>query len=134
MKKKTSSRSCKIRTEAYTYTLGLLTHSLTHWLTHLSCPHNAFKNFAIVENSYSGQTLTRFQAASHLASALFGGNNLDHVYLKGHMKSKTTNLCKLNTMRTSWKSPTWRKKIWTRSLAEAKLEQFCYGFICLLQV
>ena len=39
-----------------------LTDSLTNSLTHsLICPHNAFRNLAKVEKSYSGQTLTMFQ-------------------------------------------------------------------------
>ena len=39
------------------------------------------------------------------------------------------------TARTWWESPTRReKKIRTRSLAEAKLGQFCYGFIWHPQV
>ena len=59
-----------------------------YWLTYsLICPHIALKNLAKVEKPYSVQTFTGFQAVSHLANALFGGNsNLDHVYLKGDMK------------------------------------------------
>ena len=52
----------KLRTEAYTSTLGLLTDSLI-------CLHNALKNLTKVEKSSAGQTLTGFQAASHLANA-----------------------------------------------------------------
>ena len=37
----------------------------------LLCPHNALQNLEMVENPHSIQTLTRFQAASHLTNALF---------------------------------------------------------------
>ena len=41
-----------------------------YWLTYsLICPHNTLKNMAKAKKSYSGQTLTRFKAASHLANA-----------------------------------------------------------------
>ena len=50
----------KLWAEAYRSNLGLL----TDWLT-----HNALRNLAKVEKSYSGQTLARYQSASHLANA-----------------------------------------------------------------
>ena len=56
----------KLRSEAYTSTLGLLTHSLSETLI---CLHNILRNLAKEEKSYTGQTLTRFQAASHMANA-----------------------------------------------------------------
>ena len=44
---------------------------------------------------------------------------------------KTINLSTVINVQTLWESPTRReKKIRTRSLAEAKLEQFCLGCIC----
>ena len=65
----------KLRAEAYTYILCLLTHWLTDLLTDwFICPHNALKNSAKVEKSYSDQTLKRFQAAS--LSTLLKGNSL----------------------------------------------------------
>ena len=44
---------------------------------------------------------------------------------------KTINLSTVINVQTLWEPPTRReKKIRTRSLAEAKLEQFCLGCIC----
>ena len=62
----------KLRTEAYTYSLTIS----------LICPHNVLKNLAKVENSYSGQTLTRFQAASQLANAPWRRQQPDNSPLK----------------------------------------------------
>ena len=52
----------KLRTEAYTSTLARSTYSLI-------CPHNSLRNLVMVEKTYPGQTLTRFQAAGHLTNA-----------------------------------------------------------------
>ena len=65
----------KLRTEAYTFSLNLLTDSLTHSSVRIMLLETWL---AKVEKIYSGQTLTRFQAASNYA-------NLDHVYFKGDM-------------------------------------------------
>ena len=69
----------KLRTEAYTSTLSLLTDWLTDWLT---------TNLTKMKKSYSGQTLTRFQAPP---VTLLGGNriHLDDFY---NNKLKTINL------------------------------------------
>ena len=53
----------------------------------------------------------------------------------GHWSPKTVNLATIITVRTWLESPTrGEKKVRTRSLAEAKLKQLCYGFICHPQV
>ena len=80
------------------------------------------------KKKFSGRSFTRFQATW-----------MDYIYLKGDadMGIETNNflLCTGITVRTWWESPSrWEKKIPTRSLAEAKLEQFCYGFFCHPQV
>ena len=54
----------KLQTEAYTSILGLLTDSLTG-----SSVRIMFLKLGKGGKSYSGQTLTRFQAAGHLANA-----------------------------------------------------------------
>ena len=51
----------KLRTESYTSNVGLLTYSLTDWLTHLSAKI-ILKTWQTIVKSYSGQTLTRLQA------------------------------------------------------------------------
>ena len=52
--------------------LCIYPHS-TEWLTvWIICPHNAPTNLTKLEKSYSGQTLKRFQAASHLANGPWG--------------------------------------------------------------
>ena len=73
----------KLRTEAYTSTLGLL----TDWLV---CPHNALKNLAKVEKLYYGQFLKGFRQQVTWPT-LLGGNDLDHIYLKGYMSIEVSN-------------------------------------------
>ena len=55
----------KLRTEAYTSMFSLITDSLTDSSVRIMLLENLEKG----EKSYSGQTLTGFQAASHLANA-----------------------------------------------------------------
>ena len=69
------------------------------------------------------------QNQSWVIKVLILGNNLDRVYLKGDIGIKVKNNqpfysyhCE-NMVRISYKMR--RKKSHTRSLAEAKLEQFC---------
>ena len=94
------------------------THWMTDWLTHsIICRHNALGKAGKIilwPNSYKVL-----------------GSNLDYV-LKGDMsialKSKTVNLSTVITVRT-WRDNLLlderRKKIRTRSQAEAHLEQIC---------
>ena len=69
---------------------------------------------------------------------LLGGGNLDHVYLKGDMGIEVKNHQPFYSDHCAnlAKIPYYirDKKIRTRSLAEAKLEQFCHCFICHPQV
>ena len=72
-----------------------------------------------MEKSYSCQTLTRFQAASPLANALCGGNNMDIWRAKWSQKPSAIlqwSLCEVceNLLLDE-------KKIRKRSLAEAKI-------------
>ena len=120
----------KLRTEAYTYPRS--THWLTHSLTDSSVRIMLLKTW---ERWKNGQTLTRFQAASHLANSPLmqqPENYLEEYLAENNNKSKTINFSTLISVRTWWESPTTRreKNIHTRSLAETKLEQFCYCFIC----
>ena len=78
----------QLRTEAYIYTLSLLTDR-----KHI-CPHNFPTNLTTVEKLYSKITLPKFQAASHLANAPWRqqpGNSLEE-YLVDNNKLKTINL------------------------------------------
>ena len=118
---------------------------LTHWLTDslndsLICGIMLLGTWQQWTKSNSGQTLTRFQAASHLSNAPLR-RNVHHVYLKSlkgdisievknHQPFYSDHLCEpVENLLLDEK-----KKIRTRSLAEAKLDQFWSGFICHPQV
>ena len=129
LKYKYKNRLCTGSAKAYTSTLGLLTYSLTHWITDSLTHPSVHIMLLKVEKSYFGKTLTKFWTASHLANSLFGGNNLDHVCfwraIRNHQPFNSDYCANLVTISYTH----------TRSLAEAKLEQFCYGFIaCHLEV
>ena len=73
---------------------------LTQWITDsltdsIICPHNALKNLEKVEKLYSGQTLTRSQAASHLANAPWRQqpeNSWQNIWLRAIISQKPLNL------------------------------------------
>ena len=78
----------------------------------LICQDNALRNLAKVEKKHTlAKLLQGFRQQVTWPTLLGGGNNIDPVYLKGDMGIEVK-----------------KKKIRTRSLAETKLEQFCYGF------
>ena len=55
---------------------------LTDWLTNwLICPHNALRNFAKVQK----YTLAKLLKQGFRQALIGGGDNLDHVCLKGNM-------------------------------------------------
>ena len=79
---------CDIRNKSFEWLcnrflkFGLLTKCLTH-----SSSHNALKNLAKVE-TYSGQTLTRFQAASRLVNVPLRQQSENSPYNNNNNKSK----------------------------------------------
>ena len=119
----------KLRTEAYTSTLGLLlTYSLIDSLSDtlddsLICPHNALRNLAKVEKAYS--TLTRFQAESQLAGQQSENSPPEkNIWLTTTTSQKPSSFLQCSLCDSGENLLQDEKKICTRSLAEAKLQIF----------
>ena len=102
---KASNRSLYI----YPQSNDWLTDSMNHCII---CPHNYCQLGKVGKKTYAGQTLTRFQAASHLDNApwrqqpgvcLLEGRN-------EHLSQKTINLSIVIPVKTWWESPTWWEK------------------------
>ena len=116
-------------THSYTH---LLTDSLAHLLTHsLICRHNSLKNLTKLENPKlilrpSSYAPRRQQPENFFEEYLANNNNKSKPssFLHWYLCEPGENLL-LGTR---------KKKIRAILLAEAKQEQFCYGFICHPQV